>query len=285
MHSVITEPLESRRLLSAGAVFSHGVLRVNGSEIAANTIVVGTDVANTAVTVSIHSLASSGVAKEINDSFPLSLGINKIVINGGSRADTITIDQTLRPFAIATKIDGGNGNDTINAGDENDTIDGGNGNDIISAGNGDNIVRGGNGNDSLTAGTGNDRINGGNGNDSISAGDGNDTLLGGNGNDLLDAGAGDDLVYGGTGNDMLLGDDGNDRLWGDQGADSVNGGNGNDTLGGVLGTNTLIGGAGNDSFHVRSLSKDPVNDYSSTEDTLVIVPHKNDDGGGTPPVI
>jgi Ca2+-binding RTX toxin-like protein len=284
MLSSLTECLDSRRLLSASAFFSHGVLHVNGGN-ASQSIVVGTNADNSAVTVSIQTSKANGVNKNFNGLFPLSLGINRIDVNGGNGADTIAIDQTLRPFSIVARINGGNGNDTINAGDENDTIDGGNGNDIISAGNGDNIVRGGNGNDSLTAGTGNDRINGGNGNDSISAGDGNDTLLGGNGNDLLDAGAGDDLVYGGTGNDTLLGDDGNDRLWGDQGADSVNGGNGNDTLGGVLGTNTLIGGAGNDSFHVRSLSKDPVNDYSSTEDTLVIVPHKNDDGGGTPPVI
>ncbi len=279
----LTECLESRRLLSASAFLSHGVLHVNGGNASQN-IVVGTSADNSAVTVAINTGKKNGVNKNFSGSFPLSLGITRVDINGGNGADTITIDQSLRPFSIATRINGGNGNDTITAGDEADTIDGGNGNDIINAGNGNNTVRGGNGNDSLTAGTGNDRINGANGKDSISAGDGNDTVLGGNGKDFIDAGAGNDLVYGGTGDDTLLGGDGNDRLWGDLGNDSVVGGSGDDTLGGVLGNNTLLGGAGNDKFHVRSLSKDPVNDYNPAEDTLIVVPHKNDDGGGTPPV-
>lgn len=68
------------------------------------------------------------------------------------------------------------GNDTSNAGVDDDIVYGGNGNDII---NGDA------GNDTLYGDAGNDNINGGDGDDLISGGDGDDVIVGGTGHDTI----------------------------------------------------------------------------------------------------
>ncbi|HEV8604854.1 MAG TPA: hypothetical protein VGQ99_05780 [Tepidisphaeraceae bacterium] len=113
------------------------------------------------------------------------------------------------------------------------------------------------------------RIDGGGGADVIAGGDEDDVIIGGAGTDNISGGGGNDLVFGRHGNDTLLGGEGNDTLWGGAGSDSVDGGNGDDVLGGILGApNTLMGGAGHDTFWVRSLEKNPVNDFNSAEDTL-----------------
>ena len=69
---------------------------------------------------------------------------------------------------------GGDGNDTIYAGNNgantsfaNDTLNGGAGNDILMGGNGNDSIDGGAGNDTLTSGGGNATLNGGAGNDDI----------------------------------------------------------------------------------------------------------------------
>ena len=53
-------------------------------------------------------------------------------------------------------MDGGAGNDTINAGSGNDTLLGGAGNDTLTTGNGADILSGGTGDDTLNGGIGND---------------------------------------------------------------------------------------------------------------------------------
>lgn len=115
------------------------------------------------------------------------------------------------------------------------------------------------------------RIEGRSGHDTILAGDEKDVIGGGAGNDLIDAGRGNDAVYGGLGDDTLLGGEGNDLLLGGLGSDSVDGGAGDDRLGGVLGENTLMGGEGRDLFLVRSLERNPVNDFDAATDVLKIV--------------
>src|SRR5262245_30290805 len=55
-------------------------------------------------------------------------------------------------------------------------------------------------------------------------------------------------ALGGSGNDTLIGGGGSDLLNGGDGADSVVGGGGSDTLRGGLGADTLTGGAGDDTF-------------------------------------
>ena len=96
------------------------------------------------------------------------------------------------------------------------TIDGGKGNDYIEATRYDDVIYGGEGNDTIFGGPGgNDIIYGGDGDDTLSGGYwGNDILYGGNGNDNLWGTSGDDILYGEAGDDYLEGDDGNDELHG-----------------------------------------------------------------------
>jgi Ca2+-binding RTX toxin-like protein len=112
-------------------------------------------------------------------------------------------------------------------------------------------------------------IEGRGGKDVIAAGDEDDVIIGGWGDDSIAAGGGNDLVMGRAGNDTLLGGEGNDTLWGAGGSDSLDGGNGDDVLGGILGApNTMMGGAGHDTFWVRSIEKNPTNDFNAAEDTI-----------------
>jgi Ca2+-binding RTX toxin-like protein len=134
-------------------------------------------------------------------------------------------------------------------------MNGGGGNDYLNAGRGPTVLIGGAGDDKLKGGTGNNIIIGGAGNDELEGGCGDDLLMGGDGKDTLKGGAGDDYLLGGDGNDLLLGESGNDTMWGgegndllkgESGHDKLYGGSGNDVLEGGSGDDTLIGGSGND---------------------------------------
>ncbi|MGY0559986.1 M91 family zinc metallopeptidase [Luteimonas sp. A277] len=98
----------------------------------------------------------------------------------------------------------------------NFVIEGGEGNDTIEAlGSGDNRIFGNEGDDTIQVGTGNNYVYGGAGDDSISVlgegrnvlygGDGNDNISGGQGIDYIDAGAGDDRIDGVAGQNILVG--------------------------------------------------------------------------------
>ena len=89
-------------------------------------------------------------------------------------------------------VSGGDGNDRIRGGLDNDTINGDSGNDIIFGYDGD------------------DRLNGGIGNDSVHGGNGNDTLWGESGDDRLNGGDGNDVLFGGQGTAYLVGGKGAD---------------------------------------------------------------------------
>lgn len=98
-------------------------------------------------------------------------------------------DQLLNLTNINSSLDGGNGNDYLQAGltlgvGGNDTIVGGNGDDIIFDAGGTNLLFGDNGSDNIW-GFGQDTIFGGNGNDLIYNIVGNGQILGGNGNDRV----------------------------------------------------------------------------------------------------
>ncbi|WP_129591375.1 Ig-like domain-containing protein [Salinicola tamaricis] len=108
-------------------------------------------------------------------------------------------------------LEGGSGNDVLNAADSgqrlygyagNDTLNGGDGNDLLNAGSGNNVLNGGAGNDLLIGGNGADTLDGGTGDDtivvsgnafaSVDGGDGFDTLV-------LDGGIDLDMIAGGIG--------------------------------------------------------------------------------------
>ncbi len=182
------ESFESRTMLSAYMLGS--TLHVDGSVLLANAIVVGNGAGGT-ISTSITTTTPKGVTKTVTKSFPAT-GIKKVVIVGGIKADNISIDESVSPFAIATRIEGRAGDDVITGGSEKDVIAGGIGNDSISAGAGNDLVHGGLGNDTLLGGDGNDTLWGGAGNDSIDGGNGDDKLGGVNGTNILHGAAGKD---------------------------------------------------------------------------------------------
>ncbi len=87
------------------------------------------------------------------------------------------------------------------------------------------FIQGGSGDNTIDAGSGNNFVYGGEGNDNLSAGAGSDVIYGGAGNDIIDSGSGADVISGGPGNDTLKGGGAGENdvdvfVWelGDQGA-------------------------------------------------------------------
>jgi len=147
----------------------------------------------------------------------------------------------LRGLTMSTTVDGGDGNDCIDASAV--TARG----VILHGGAGNDRLTGGAGNDRIDGGSGHDQLYGGCGNDVLVGGEGNDCLYGGDGNDLLDGGAGNDQLRGGKGNDLLIADAGDDYLKGEDGNDILIGGAGNDSSQGNYGIDLLVEGPGCDS--------------------------------------
>ena len=143
-------------------------------------------------------------------SFPINQ-IQTIVIQLAAGTDTATIAGSI--IALAT-IDGGTGNDVLNAGGGTTTLIGGPGNDQLNGNSGNDLLDGGDGDDTLSGGSGNDLLRGGAGTDSMSGQNGADILVGGTGNDILTGGSGLDLMIGGNGADQLDGGGDGDLLIG-----------------------------------------------------------------------
>jgi len=158
--------------------------------------------------------------------------VSRIAFTGDAGNDRFT-----NLTAIASRAEGGAGDDVLRGGSAADELMGGAGNDQ---------VFGEGGNDTVDAGGGNDSIRGGLGDDRLMGGDGQDALQGDDGNDRVWGGIGDDWIDGGRGNDSVFGEGGADTLLGGSGNDALNAGEGNDRLDGELGTDQLVGGGGLD---------------------------------------
>ncbi len=185
-------------------------------------------------------------------------GIQTLTIRGNNGDDVLVVSSLDQLFSGQVILDGGSGNDTLNAstspkgvtlfgGIGNDTLIGSAFDDYMDGGDGNDRISGNAGNDLLLGGAGDDVISGGAGDDTISGGAGRDTLSGDGGNDVISGGAGDDLIRGGDGDDTLLGDAGKDRLLGGKGVDRLIAGNDSDrdTLSGgsaPKGTRNIING-------------------------------------------
>ena len=185
-------------------------------------------------------------------------------VHGGKGNDVIMTGDD------ADEIYGDSGDDTINAGIDDDYVEGGEGNDSIIGGHGSDTIWGQTGDDWINAGdstllwgqspdddpvnpdpvpeNGRDLVYGGDGNDTIYGQDDDDTLYGGEGNDLIDAGIDDDVVEGDSGDDTIMGGQGDDTVNGEQGNDSIDGGSGDDSLTGGSGNDTVHGGVGDDTI-------------------------------------
>ncbi|MCT7955508.1 SBBP repeat-containing protein [Laspinema palackyanum] len=153
---------------------------------------------------------------------------NNLYLTGSNQANhygfSTVLVAKLTPNAAAiaptnpNEIVGTEGDDTLFADVEDQTIFGQAGNDILYGNLGD---------DTLFADEGNDILYGDMGDDTLFEG-GNDRLYGNAGDDILFGDAGNDILYGGKGNDFLLGEEGDDFLSGDLGDDTLAGGNGRD---------------------------------------------------------
>ncbi len=207
-----------------------------------------------------------------------------LFVNALAGNDTVTGGTNLNGL-IVTRVDGGDGNDTLTGGDGVDQLNGNAGDDTLNGGAGNDTLTGGPGVDPHNGGPGDDLMiwNPGDGSEPVNGEAGNDTFQfnGANvdevmtytgngqrvtffrnlGNITMDIGttetlfvnalAGIDTVTGGIGLNGLIvarvdGGDGNDTLTGGDGVDKLNGNAGDDTLNGGAGNDVLTGGPGVD---------------------------------------
>ena len=176
--SMVIEPLETRRLLSAEVI-----LQVIGSD-SADSITISQNETNIIVT-------ENGVSRTFQ------IGeITRVIIEGNGGNDNIDC-TTLK---TKCSIDGDDGDDTVIGSEKSDRIDGGEGEDSLIGGKGSDNMRGEDDDDIVRGGKGNDTVNGGSGEDNLT-GDENDDLLDAN-DDIFE-----DTLTGGSGIDRAEVDD------------------------------------------------------------------------------
>ena len=159
-------------------------------------------------------------------------------------------------FPVA--FSGGNGNDLLLAGLEQDTFNGGDGSDradysgMVTSVNvsADGVANDGTAGETDNIGTDVERLDGTGQNDVLTATNSVrsgctfncNELFGNAGDDVLNGGTGPDYLDGGSGNDTLNGNAGDDELYGNDGNDVLNGGAGEDQLDTDPGADDLHGG-------------------------------------------
>lgn len=195
MYSTLSclEQLEDRALLSAASSMSSGRWTVNADLDAAQyseTIVVEqspNDPKRLRVVINGEMLDER-----------LARRVKSITVNAGQGNDTVTVQLPSELSRIVVTINGGAGDDTLNAGTNRAILNGGEGNDILNGSAANDMLFGGNGDDILN----------GNGGDDLLQGDADsDTLVGGLGSDQMRGGAGQDWIYSSLGVDTVFTDD------------------------------------------------------------------------------
>jgi Ca2+-binding RTX toxin-like protein len=229
----VFERLEDRTLLTITFNFAGGLLDVTATA-DENNVFLSNDGSQVIVSGLLTGVLTAPGGSGPNGEVLLSDVTAGIRLTGDAGNNSFFIDNNNTEFrsrGIAITLAGGEGNDSLSAGQTRDddlpgvVLDGGPGHDQIFGARGGDTILGGDGDDVLSGGTGNDSIDGGPGNDSVGGaifgGPGNDTIFGGPGNDLIfgDLGFpgpddGDDSIDGGTGDDSVQGDGGNDTLVG-----------------------------------------------------------------------
>jgi Ca2+-binding RTX toxin-like protein len=269
------ESLESRRLLAANLV--DGVLTVTGTH-KDDTIRIVQKPTTLLVTV-------NGTLNAFKPTH-----VKSVIVNGNRGNDRILLlvgsveylgDAVSAPVLDLNKkllVDGGGGNDSIDAGGgARTTLLGGDGDDFLQATSfRDNQLFGGAGIDTLVGGAGSEDLSGGDGNDTVKFfGFNNFISLDDVANDgyrgvIFDTAApaadvihpvdpsqfgaseGDNIhsdietIVGGDGNDSITGSGANNLIIGGGGNDTLIGGGGDDTLKGGAGSDLLSGGSGRD---------------------------------------
>jgi len=170
-------------------------------------------------------------------------------LNGGNDADSIGgggINESINGLAGNDILFGMGGDDNINGGADNDLLFGNEGSDFLGGEAGNDTICAGKDNDAVFGGDGSDYLRGDIGNDIVAGGDGNDSIFGGKDEDILLGEDGQDYILGNLGNDTINAGNGNDIAFGNQGADLIFGLFGDDTLYGDQENDSLDGGEGND---------------------------------------
>lgn len=144
--------------------------------------------------------------------------------------DQVIIDPDVR---VHVDVEGGDGDDYIQAGAGRTRLYGGDGNDVLRLGSGLGYAAGNEGNDTIIGGTGNAVMYGNKGNDRLYAGFGPSTkqsyMDGGDGNDHIYAGSGHSVLHGGNGDDHLVGHD-RTTFYTGKGRDTICSNQRNDTI-------------------------------------------------------
>jgi Ca2+-binding RTX toxin-like protein len=218
-----------------------GVLSYTETDVdATNTVTVSLSTDKTRITVSdIGRSGGKSLSLKTDGSCTISrqtgncpaAGVTSIAISTTDQNDRIT--QTT---PIASRLMGGNGNDTITGGPGDDVLIGEGGADTLvgkdgrdtadysaraapvsvslngsaddgEGGEKDNVASDV---ENLVGGSADDQLAGNDGDNALLGNAGNDILGGGGGNDQLDGSAGDDTLAGGTGSDSIVGGDGTD---------------------------------------------------------------------------
>ena len=119
-------------------------------------------------------------------SHALTVAVTSTEANGGFTATTSTVVSLKATYTHVDITTTESGSFTGN--NNNEFIQGGAGDNVINAGGGNNIIYGNGGNDVLSSGSGSDIIYGGSGDDTINSGWGTDRIIGGAGNDIMTGG-------------------------------------------------------------------------------------------------
>ena len=165
------ETLEPRAVPTVTAFFNDGLLTVNGDNNSNEVRVFADAAGNINVTDHNNNVAISGLRGGIATTTSTKL----ITLEGKKGDDSLVIDVNVGP--ILSVINGGAGDDTLQAGKGNSNMSGDGGNDLLISGFGNDNMFGGAGNDVLRwdPGTINDVMEGNEGNDRVIV-IGNDTF-------------------------------------------------------------------------------------------------------------
>ena len=228
-------------------------------------------VAETAALTALHAATAALAALQVDNgkdplqTNPLLAGVMPLVERKDLNNDGVT--DYLRYNGVDHVVIGGTGgNDTIIAGEGDDTVWGYGGDDTIEAGYGVDHIHGGDGDDIITnAGTdigAMDFLHGEGGNDVINGGSGLALIFGNEGNDFILAGPDGKHLLGGLGTDFVRGGEGLDFVMGNEGDDWLEGGDHFDTLAGenselffnssIIGHDVMNGGKSDTDYDAES---------------------------------
>ena len=216
------ERLEERKMLAGDAGFNsiagNLVFEITGTGEADSIVLTTDDDGDVAFVHEIDGVLEQSGDVEADDialaELITGLSFEGFVVRGAGGDDVIDMSGVTN---YNTGGSGGNGDDLIIGGAQEDLLIGGAGMDTILGGDSNDLILGGADMDFLYGEKGDDVVLGNSGDDSLSGGEGDDDLFGGTGFDLLVGDLGADELFGGSENDRLLADSDDTALKGGSG--------------------------------------------------------------------